>query len=653
MATRSYYSATVAEFLRDDAQKIVGALAQGYAQDHQDLKKDQTESWTGEIATLKEALTSLSETANWRVCLEFKIPRRQKRIDAVLVGPCVFVLEFKVGEKNFPKAGIEQVEDYTLDLRDFHEGSKSTRLIPILIATEATVTSAEITPTVEQVSTVMKCGRNQLRAIISARWPLDDFQEPASDWESSAYRPVPTIIEAAKTIYGRSESREVFAHSAGKNLTSTAEAILAAIRDAQSTGKKTICFVTGVPGAGKTLAGLNLIHNRLDSGSENHLGVFLSGNGPLVKVLTGALAQDGKKRFGSKKEARRKVSAFLQNVHVFVSEYDAPESVPPDRVIVFDEAQRAWDLEQSRKKFGRSQSEPEHLLQIMGKIPGWAVIVALVGGGQEINTGEAGLPEWGRALSNKFRDWKIWVSPELKTGAADSGQTLFPTGSETTGLDIVEHTDLHLRTTLRSFRSEKLSDWVSALLDNKTEEAKKIAQSGLLNDFPLGYCRSLDILRSWLRKKRRGERRSGIVASSGARRLKAEGIDVKSELKEEEWFLMPSDDIRSSSFLESIGTEFATQGLELDWSGVCWDLDFMRSENAWKARAFRGTKWQSVQNERGIRYAKNKYRVLLTRAREGMLIYIPKGDSKDQTRPPAEYDAIANHLSSCGLSEIS
>jgi broad-specificity NMP kinase len=423
---------------------------------------------------------------------------------------------------------------------------------------------------------------------------------------------------------------------------------MVAIEHARQEGHKLICFVTGVPGSGKTLAGLNIIHSReLHEGS---LGVFLSGNGPLVKVLSEALARDHSERTGeSIAESRRRVSTFVQNVHRFIDAHFTSSPPPPDRVVVFDEAQRAWNREQSQRKFKRDRSEPEIMLDIMDRHRGWAVIVALVGSGQEINTGEAGLGEWGRALADRFQHWTVLVSPHaVKGDPGDHADLLFdPRPSQ---IRVHEDDALHLDVSLRSYKAQAVSEFVTHSLLQQVENARSALAS--CPDFPIVMTRDLQKAREWLKRRQRGTRRIGLVASSGGRRLRAHGLDVRIELDVENWFLNASSDVRSSYYLETPATEFGIQGLELDWTRVCWDIDLVPDSGDWHVRAFKGTHWQTVRDATRRQYVLNKYWVLLTRAREGMIIWVPKGESSDWTRPTSRYDAIARYLRLCGGSEI-
>lgn len=653
----AFYHRSLSGFLSDDLDAIVGSLtgASASAGFFQQVHA-QTVAWQTTVTLLGQSLGTLARQGvadGWHLLLEYPIPRRGKRIDAVLLaGTVVVVLEFKIGARDHARDAIAQVEDYALDLHDFHQQSRDRPIVPMLVATDAsprpwpTGTGPErVKPTwLASAATLAEALRHAVECSAdAAAAPID-----AARWEASDYAPTPTIIEAAQALYAGQNVREISRSHAGiVNLTRTTEAVIQAIESARAGGHKQICFVTGVPGAGKTLAGLNLVHN--PELHERDLGVFLSGNAPLVRVLREALARDAAARLDQSRAAsRRRVETFIQNVHHFIDAYfQDPDRVPVDQVVVFDEAQRAWDAEQSRRKFNRPFSEPEILLDVMDRHPGWAVVVALVGGGQEINRGEAGLAEWGRALSQRFRHWRIAVAPALTVGRPGVGSCLFPEPPE--GLSLRAEPALHLSVNLRSYRAEVLAEFVDALLRLDVEQAR--ALMARLDDFPLVLTRDLEQARRWLRTRRRGHRRIGLVASSGGRRLRAHGIDVTTELDVENWFLNGPHDVRASHALELPATEFAIQGLELDWTAVGWDADLIPLPDAagWLGRSFRGTRWQHVHDDVTRQYLINKYRVLLTRAREGMVLWVPPGDPDDATRCPRIYDQIAAYLHRCGV----
>jgi hypothetical protein len=662
----AFYSNSISGFLKDDTLKISGSLSHqaGLAGFHQQLHT-QTLSWNDEIVILKSALQKLIDinlnASNWGILLEYPIARREKRIDAVIIAnDIIIVLEFKVGKVEYLNSDKDQVLDYCLDLRDFHFESRDKIIVPVLLATEGKVGENKFLKNSDLVQEIVIANSLNLTEVIIQiinKWGNANSLLDYKIWNESDYSPTPTIIEAAQNLYAGKSVVEISRSQAGKkNLTRTSNAVVDAIKMAKATNQKIICFITGVPGAGKTLAGLNIVHDKEFQGNEKSLATFLSGNGPLIKVLRNALSRDAHKKLqrsdtDAKKRETDRIISFIENVHRFLDHYFVDKDrIPNNKIVIFDEAQRAWNAEHSMRKFNRPYSESEMMLEIMDRHNDWAVIVALVGGGQEINTGEAGLPEWGKVIQQKFTDWKIYISPQLKIGNHSTGNlTLFE--QSPTNLTIIENQDLHLDVSIRSYKAEELSRWVSLVLTNQTIEAKGIFNEKLTK-YKIVITRDLEKAKQWLRSKCKGTRRMGLVASSGARRLRPYGLDVRLELEEAEWFLNGRDDVRSSYYLEIPATEFGIQGLELDWVGVCWDLDLKRNGQDWDFNAFKGTKWQKVSKAETKQFIINKYRVLLTRAREGMVIFIPNGDANDPTRPPAYYNDIADFLISCGVKQL-
>lgn len=666
----AYYIDNLLSHYQTSTDHIVGNLTREYGRQHLDLKNQQTQTWidTAEIFKVffSDTKNKIPDIENWGLLYEYKIPRRAKRIDAVLLSKnLIFIVEVKNRQESYNSTDISQLEDYCLDLRDFHFESKDRIIIPILLCTYAPAILNEIIKSDDFVQNTLLANANNISEIIQSAVSL--FSDKTDninyeEWNNSSYSPTPTIIEMAQTLYSGQSVTEISRHGAD-NLTDTTNSVLDAIRQAQATNSKIICFITGIPGAGKTLAGLNIVHNREFQTDGKELGVFLSGNSPLVKVLSEALARDFAKRENeTKDEAKRRVKTFIYNVHEFIDDLYADKSkVSESRVLIYDEAQRAWTKEQKKKKSNGeiTESEPEILFSIMNRLDGWGVIIALVGGGQEINTGEAGLREWGKSIEEKFSNWKVYISPELKHGDHSTGNiTLFEKAPA--NVSIVENEHLHLKISLRSYKAKELSKWVALLLEGKSEEAK-ILYTERLKHFPIFVTRNLEISKNWLRKKARGTRRTGLMASSGGRRLKAFGYDpfhgLRGDSSQNElgaWYLNPADDIRSSNFLEIIATEYAVQGLEIDWAGVFWDADLRRKNGNWDFKQFKGTNWQNVSDEQDQRkqFILNKYRVLLTRAREGMIIWVPIGDDADKTRQRNFYDETFNYLKSCGIREI-
>lgn len=644
---RAYYGKSITDFIQEDDLNILGTLAKNHG--YQTLEKSQQNAWERQITILKSQLAELTGY----IYFEFSIPRMGKRVDnIVILGDKIFLLEFKIGSEQYDKHAIDQVIDYALDLRNFHEGSHYANLIPILIAEKAPI-----------LENNFQTAQNLDQAILLNAQNLNEFFKPYDSsslmdvlaWEQSPYKPTPTIIEAAQALYQNHDVAEITRSDAGtKNLSATANCISNIIEQAKQGNKKAICFVTGVPGAGKTLAGLNIANQRLKV-AENEHAVFLSGNGPLVQVLQEALARNRAIKNKIKKEtALKETRAFIQNIHHFRDEYLKNSQAPTEKVVVFDEAQRAWNQHQTRKfmsqKRGRpdfNQSEPEFLIEVMNRHQDWCVIVCLIGGGQEINTGEAGLIAWMQALQASYPDWQVHYSSLIINKNNYLQDTAIKNWLSTTG---VEQNHLHLATSVRSFRSEKVSAWVHALLD-MDEQAKSLWKE-IQNNYPIVLTRDLQKAKAWVKAQAKGSERYGLVASSGARRLKALGVHVKSEINVANWFLNPKYDVRSSYFLEDVATEFDVQGLELDWVCLAWGENFYYQGNQWYYQSFKGCKWQNINKEEDKQFTQNAYRVLLTRARQGMVIWIPEGSENDNTRQKKFYDGTYQYLKSIGIDEL-
>ncbi|MCA1393767.1 DUF2075 domain-containing protein [Bradyrhizobium sp. IC3123] len=650
----AFYSSSIQELVDLAPDAILGRLAK---QNPFALDALQRNAWLSQIELARAQFGGLD---GW-IAFEFAIPRMGKRADVVVTtAGIVFVVEFKVGSDQFDAAALDQVVDYALDLKNFHAGSHDRRIVPIVVATMAANPSVELAWQNDGVASPVKSNGDNLREILGrvVREIPKQADLDGAQWSRSGYKPTPTIIEAAQALYQGHRVEDITRSDAGaKNLSQTAACLADIIEDAKAHRRKAICFVTGVPGAGKTLAGLNLVTLRTKAHEEEH-AVFLSGNGPLVEVLREALARDehaqlkerGEK--SKKSDALRKVKSFVQNIMHFRDSNLVTSEPPIERVAVFDEAQRAWDakhlsnfMSQKKGQTNFQMSEPEFLISVMDRHDGWCTIICLIGGGQEINAGEAGLTEWFSALQRSFRDWKVYTSEQLAHRDYHWGQDL---PALLVGLESQSLPALHLAVSVRSFRAEKLSAFVGALVAGQAKEAKALYQA-IKETYPIVLTRELGHARQWLRDRGRGSERIGLVASSGASRLKPEGINVHEKIEATTWFLNGKDDVRSSYYMEDLATEFDIQGLELDWAGVCWDADFRSVDGRWQFYRFSGTRWQNVNDDNRKIYLTNAYRVLLTRARQGMVIYIPRGDSIDATRPPAFYDGTAEFLTACGL----
>jgi hypothetical protein len=665
-----YYSSHVGEFLQADDEVVVGQLCLKQSEHFREIQDRELDAWRNLVGLLKASLARVvsahGAASDWGLVIEFPLLRLQKRLDVVVIaGRTVCVLEFKVRGESYPAADMRQVEDYALDLRDFHAPSAHLRVWPVLCATDAATSS--LTDIQDGVSAVATCNAAGLDGVFAAlaadQRHRGDAQLDHQEWEAGMYRPVPTIVQAAELLFAKHDVKEIAsAASNPENLGATTEALIGIIERARCKGEHIVAFVTGVPGSGKTLVGLNAVHDERFSSGGQQPGAYLSGNSPLVRVLREALSEDEARRTGRRKaDARRLVSAQVQTLMDFLREYlkanDA--SAPIDHVIIFDEAQRAWDAAYGKQKFNRAKSEASIFLEIMGRHEDWAVIIALVGGGQEINRGELGLSEWGRAIAEErsastARKWIAMVSPEVvRGGEATAWQRLFD-GELPGWAEIDPH--LHLAASVRSYRCEAVPRWVNAVLAADETKARGIADATA--EFPVYLTRDLDAARSWLRKNTRGQRRCGLVASSGAKRLRAEGLGVSLGADNLDgvahWFLRQPGDLRASYALEVTANEYACQGLELDYVGVCWggDLIWDRNTGTWAPRRLNGATWQKVGEPDSRNWILNKYRVLLTRARLGIVIWVPRGDRDDPSRPPQRYDEVAEIMSAAGARPI-
>lgn len=661
LSGRAYYAASIGEFLAHSDDTIIAALTNASSFS---IELTQRDAWHGQIAAMRRALAGWDPTG--LIAFEFAVPRMGKRIDVLTVASgVVFMLEFKVGETEFAASATDQVWDYALDMKNFHSSSHAVTVVPIVVATHAPQASGHIVIEADRDGVVrpLRASSSTLAGLMKSvvAWsdapPID-----VEEWAKGSYKPTPTIIEAAMALYSGHKVEDISRREAQAiNLTQTSATVERILREARTQQHKAICFVTGVPGAGKTLAGLDIATKHIDKDGDLY-SVFLSGNGPLVSILCEALARDKVARgklAGSPVKmgvARSEVRAFIQNVHHFRDECIRDGTKPPiEHIALFDEAQRAWNLEQTasfmRRKKGHSNfamSEPAFLISCMDRHKDWAVIVCLVGGGQEINTGEAGIGEWLRAIRSGFPNWHVHLSPHLWDSEYEAGSAIKLLDGH---VNVRTHDSLHLAVSMRSFRAEHVSGWVKSMLDmNRT--AADAAWANISARYPIVLTRDLKVAKAWVRGRARGSERYGMVVSSQAQRLKPEAIDVRVDLDPVHWFLHPREDVRSSYYLEDAATEFHVQGLELDWGCVVWDADFRYSPVGWEHWSFRGESWQRIHKSARQTYLKNAYRVLLTRARQGMVIVVPRGDENDPTRQPAMYDATFKYLRELGVTVL-
>jgi len=636
----------------------LGVLAEAQIRHFRTNEVQQLRAWEGSIALLRGALTGPQEQAAWWLLLEYPLLRLGRRADAVVLTPrAILVLEFKVDARHFAPADREQVEDYALDLRDFHAGSRAHPIMPILVATDASTPqpATQELPMlgVWNVIDATAASLPTLLAELAQRAPLPAKALHPAEWCKAPYRPVPTIVEAACMLYARHGVADIKAARAdAANLSVTTNYILGAIAQARHDEEKLVLFVTGIPGAGKTLCGLNAAF-----GLEGEArATFLTGNPTLVHVLREALARDAIAHGADRRAARQKMQGAIQALPGFRDHHvAAPEESPAEDIIVIDEAQRCWSaahaISKTRDRPVRlTRSEPAHLLEIMARHTGFAAMICLIGSGQEIHDGEGGLAEWGEALRG-CSGWRVHAAPDILT-ATDARQFL----GHLANLNLAA--DLQLKLTMRQVRFAEASAWVDHVLAGDIDTAAQIARVGG-TALPYRLTRSLPAMRAWLHSASRGHRRAGLLASSGGKRLRAEGLGAElphmDAMAVAHWFLdrFP-DDVRASNSLEVVATEFSCQGLELDYCGLCWDANLIRElgRTPWRARRFRGKNWTRVSGAEAIANQINTYRVLLTRARYETVIFVPIGDKADRTREPIIYEAIADFLQACGAREL-
>ena len=707
MANRCLYSASFGEFMNSKPLTILGALHNNY---YGDTPTTTDEAWMGEITIMQQVLIPWEEE-HGQIIFEYDIPRLGKRIDVVLLlRGLIFCLEFKVGKQDDFQADIEQVMDYALDLKNFHLFSHNRTIVPILIPTKFKTFTTEFRPSVyhDDIYNPMISGEEHLQELIMkvlehSKAYIDE--EPIENWLISPYAPTPTIIEAARTLYENHSVEEITRHEADKVSTDTTiNYILQVIQQSKEKNSKSICFVTGVPGAGKTLVGLDVAIKQTYKDGEfdkENGAVYLSGNGPLVAVLTEALARDNQckcSQRGEKKnlsDSRREVSEFIQIIHRYRDnmlakiknpvengelEIDPGKAVKlqktgygeVEHVAIFDEAQRSWthkriaDYLKRGGTYGNKlkvpnfpMSEAEFLIWSLDQREDWAVIICLVGGGQEINTGEAGITEWIKALNNRFRHWNVYISNKLTDPEYAEGRVneLLKENKKVSFSD-----SLHLAVSLRSFRAETLSAFIHSLL-SFAPDAQSLYQDVRNKKYPIILTRDMEKARQWLRKKARGTQQTGVLVTKVAARFKPLAVNILAQGDENavHWFLEDKTDIRSSNYLEDAATEIQVQGLELDFACVLWDADMRCENDQWTYYKFNGkNKWIPERNVESQKYMLNAYRVLLTRARQGIIICVPFGNSnktpegfnEDPTRLPAFYDGTYKYLKSLGIEEI-
>lgn len=550
----------------------------------------QIEAWIEEIDVLKSAFRDLaisrSDSLEWSVVLEFELPLEGgRRPDVIVLGPGkIFVLEFKQ-DPILQRSSLDQVAAYARDLAEYHSKSHGIEVVPFLIPTK-TKDKSEIR------DVVLVLSPDKIASTLDG-YP-EDNKIDLDDWLDGDYAPLPTLIAAAKMIFSN-ERLPAIKRAESYGVASAVARLKEIAKNSQENSGRSLAFVSGVPGAGKTLVGLQFVYEESNQESQ---AIFLSGNGPLVEVLRDAL----------------KSKAFISDLHAFIKSYGTTSKIPRQNIIVFDEAQRAWDASHMMLKKAVAYSEPELLIAIGERIPGWATLVGLIGHGQEIHTGEeAGIAGWFKALESKhaISDWKVYSPPRFSSA--------FP------GKEVIELEELDLNHTLRSKQAEYLHTWVQNLLSGDLAKASSLAQKIWMQNFPIFITRDIAEAKNYVASRFEGElaKRYGILASSKDRVLPNYGIkngfqDTKM-VKNARWYNEELGNPGSCCNMEEVVTEFGCQGLELDMAIVAWGNDFLWNGKEWELRKMRTRIPQVDPHQLRL----NSYRVLLTRSREGMIIFIP------------------------------
>ena len=655
-STKAFFASTVGRFLESSPDDLLGALATRVSTQHSGDETQQIKAWRSQIAILRHAFLGIrGPSLGWGILVEYPMLRLGRRIDTVLlIKGWVISMEFKIRAQVFSKSDVEQTVDYALCLRDFHAGSNERPIVPLLCAEHApNSTGTYELNFLEDVASCILSNAATLSAALTsiARCAMGD-QILWSTFDSASYNPTPDIVTAARSLYAGHSVQDIGrADASGEAIARTSTRLAALVESARRERKKIVCFVTGEPGSGKTLLGLNLVLTGTSGRVAGEPAALLSGNRPLVHVLQEAIAEDAHTRIGiAKLAARRQAQQALQTLLGYLKDHQNLKSNPPEHVIVFDEAQRAWDAETGLKLLDREASEPQLCLEIMGRLS-WACLVCLVGPGQEINRGEGGLPLWAQAIANA----EGWSGHASEAALHDRAGLLgLGHACDLSELDLHLDPSLHLETNLRAYRNSLHGRWVEALLIGRIEDAAAIA--ALMQHAPAYMTRDLATLRAWLKKRRRGGHRVGLLASANATRLIAEGIPPSprsNQLQEVvHWFLRPNGDYRSSNALEVPLSEFVCQGLEIDYAGLCWGNDLIWRDHQWLPRKMRAPRWSIVQNPENRQHRINTYRVLLTRARVGIAILVPTGDAEDTTRSPTDFEEVARVLREAGCADI-
>ena len=667
---RTYYDATIEDFaLNHKPEDIVDFLTDSdESSDYYELSL-QKKAWANQISILKKYL----KDKNGYIIFEYVLSRVNMRIDVVLLmNDIVYSLEFKNNETMFLESDIDQAGGYGYALKNFYEINRNKYVVPILIATRAPDSECSVASDLgtDGLFSLFKANVNKMEQyidLIRSKYGSDVIysEEDFENWINSPFKPNPTIIQSARSIYMNNQIDDFFKFDAGEeNLKITELTVEAIVNEARDNKKKIICFVSGVPGAGKTLVGLDLA-GKTRNNKDNNLpdAVFFSGNGPLINVLTEALGRDAIKQFPEKYEKKyqavNNVKTFIQDLHAFKQDIISSKKKNIDEnVLIFDEAQRVWDEEQLKKWLIKKEadasfyglSEADLLLDVFSKKE-WGVIVALVGLGQDIHTGENGLGVWFKSLLEKHNEWDIRLSKQIFEQSADNLYKY--KGLILNNPKVKDCSGLYLETCIRTPRARNLSEFAEAVLSNKPEQAK-IAISKFDN-YPICITRDLKLAEQFVLRNTQRKERCGKLCSSNSKILGkySHCFDNIDNWHFANWMLDDFGRDSSNSLIFS-ASEFNIQGLEIDWSLLGWDMDMYYSNGEWHEQRMLTKKRFEESTEIQKKHILNSYRVLLTRARKGMIIYIPKSSDFEDNYDVSQYmDSTYDYLKSCGIKDIS
>lgn len=676
----AWYYGTREEFLGEEREAIANQLAGRAANESLEIEAAQAEEWQQSvdvlqrslderIPVLREALLAPGSESVQHVILEFDFHRRGLRMDCLLLADGVlFVIEFK--RTKVQRADRDQVMTYAVNLLEFHRvtrewcDTKGAVVVPILALTNGRITAPIAWPGLaghswpSLANKPLECDRDSLKNAI--RLGLQNRRSNVgvsrTDWLDSSFSPSSSILDATLSLYGNHDVVAIQEHAAPKAaIDASVSEIQECIETTLERGEYHIVFLSGAPSAGKTLVGLELVMR----GKHADGAVFVTGNAPLVDVLNKALGTSYRTQgqraaswtpTGYRRSDANLVAAAasfkIVKAHNFLGKRGEAHRQEDGRVLVFDEAQRTY--EQGRVVLGEALSDHEAdlILAVQRKSfpTGGAVVVALIGHNQAINRGERGIVAWLDAAERN--GWTFSIADETLALAEFQDREKWAAHPSRRSLK-----NGHLHQSMRYYRNAVIEEWVGAVLDGNTSAANAHVASMESHENTVWLTRNLESARTWVKRCSVGGQRSGLIASGQARRLAAEGLFVDYKPDIATWMLAPSTDIRSSNALETVQNQYQVQGLELDYCIVCWDADLRRENAEWVAYKLSGSDWQK---DSLLDVAKNGYRVLLTRARKGMVIFVPTGDrsGEDPTRNVEFYDAVWGFLKACGAKDL-